>query len=119
LEGLTNPPVVPGEFERPLRATLSAEGLLKAARAFAERSSLVPDVQHLVAALIYEPAGHDEDLSSYRFDRVIWGNALVAEVERRSPADVELFTSFRDQAFPLRSSPFLFFATPGSLGARR
>src|SRR4030095_8417978 len=105
LEGLTSPPVVPGEFERPLRATLSAERLLKSARGFAGRSSVVPDVQHLIAALIYQPLGHDEDLASYRFDRLTWGHALIAEVERRAPADVELLTSLRDQAFPITKEP--------------
>jgi hypothetical protein len=98
-------PVTPAEVSRPLRATRSAASLLTSARAYAQRSGVTLDVQHVIAALIYEPAGHESDLDRARFDRVVWANALLAEVERRAPSDAPLLKQLRDEAFPVTPWP--------------
>ena len=107
-------PVTPAEVSRPLRATGSAASLLQTAREHALRSGATLDVQHLIAALLYEPAGHESELESYHFDRVIWANALIDEVERRAPAEVGLFTALRDKAFPVMNAPPQASSIPGS-----
>jgi hypothetical protein len=102
---LVKDPPRPGELSEPLRTTRSAAALLNSAREYAGRSTARLGIHHVVATLIYAPAGHEGELESYGFDRVTWANALLEEVERRFPTEAELFRSLRDEAFPVAPRP--------------
>lgn len=89
----------------PLRTTGSAARLLRSARGYAEQSGVAPGVQHLLAAYIFEPAGHERDLERIGFQRLAMANALVEEVRRRAPADAAVITGLRDRTYPVTESP--------------
>jgi len=84
----------------PLRASISARRILETAQNYASRAQKATDVHHVIAAYCFDPAGHEQQLAGWNFDRVFWGNALVDEVARRFPEEAEVFRQLRDETFP-------------------
>lgn len=92
LQRLPSSSIVPASA---YRTTMSAWSLLQSARSIARESGLEPDVQHLLAALAFEPAGHESDLATFGLDRLKWVDALIIAVVELKTGDEAAFRARR------------------------
>jgi hypothetical protein len=71
--------------------TSSATDLLTKATNF--RNDSRPKLRDIMAAYIYEPVGHEEDLMKWGLDRPAWSNAFLAQIARPHPHNLRLDAS--------------------------
>src|SRR5215207_3098817 len=110
LESIATRPIAPEELEETHRQTQSAEQLFRAARDF--RAAVHPqepsaplDVRHLMAAYIYRPAGHGDDLVAMRYDQPAWSNGFLEQIARDHPDELERWKEIHRQYFPSHPPP--------------
>ncbi len=111
------------EMETRWRQTSSATSLLDAARRIRDQTSspgaLTPlDVIHLMAAYVYDPAGHQRDLEQLKFDPPAWSLGLLNQIARRFPAEAGRWKAIHRRTFPQQEIPLLDNEGPSTHVAR-
>ena len=85
------------------RWTTSSEKLLEQANVL---TPSIIDVRHLMAAYIYNPAGHEKDLEGLRFNRAAWSNAFLGQIQKLYPQELEYWKGIHRDAFETEPIPF-------------
>lgn len=93
------PPLSDAERSAPVSATTSAAAILRSAREHARRTDSVLDVQHVLAAVIHDPAGHEAELARWGFQPAAWSAGLADEVAARVPRDAGYFRKLHQDRF--------------------
>ncbi len=96
-------PLNEAETSARFAATTSAAAILRSAREHAHRTESELDVQHVLAAVIHDPAGHEAELARWGFKPAAWSAALAEEVASRVPQQAGYFARLHAERFPART----------------
>jgi len=91
-----------GEWIAGQRLTSSSEAILSIAgrlRQTVGGPDEPLDVRHVMGAYIYDPAGHQDDLIKWKFDRPRWSNAFLGQMARLHPGELEGWKGLHRSAF--------------------
>jgi hypothetical protein len=96
----SQPPLDVAEHSATVSATTSTSAILRSAREHANRTDSTLDVQHVLAAIVHDPAGHENELERWGFQPAAWSAALADEVAAHVPAQAEYFRTLHGRRFP-------------------
>lgn len=108
VEEIAKQRITADDWSSPLRATRSARNLLdNAAELHAHTGGPSVDTRHLLAAFVYEPAGHDRDLESIGFRRVAWSKEFRTWLSKKYPIEAPKWDALDARTFQHEGSAAL------------
>ncbi|MBV9209114.1 MAG: TIR domain-containing protein, partial [Acidobacteria bacterium] len=101
------------KLDYPRVRTESAQRLFDAARELSNSYNSVEDkypvtvvdVRHLMAAYIYRPAGHEQDLEGLHFNRQAWSNAFLGQIQKLYPLELAWWKDLHQRTFNEEAMP--------------
>jgi hypothetical protein len=109
-------PITIKELDAVKRVTVSANDLLNLAHSIANEVSgktSPPGVRHLMAAYIYHPAGHKNDLAELGLSRPDWSNSFLGWIKQNYPEELAAWKKIHRERFP-DNPPFVIDEGPST-----
>lgn len=97
--------IAPGELRAVIRIAEFAAAILKVAQSLRDvvgtgASLKLLDVRHVMAAYIYDPAGHVGFLQQLGVRRHDWSNSFLGWIKQHHPAELEAWKRIHREKFP-------------------
>ncbi|MDQ3919322.1 MAG: P-loop NTPase fold protein, partial [Acidobacteriota bacterium] len=106
IESFLSAPVEENELALIYQVTSSTDALLRKASEFLGKVSgaAVPepelDVRHLMAAYIYDPAGHEDDVNNIGIKPHEWSNSFLGWIKSHHPEELAAWKKIHREKFP-------------------